>query len=86
MVMLWKGSDVPPFPMWGIIVSIDGAIYMLPVPVMSKPTFLDFRPPEVNVAVVDQERAQFGVHGVGINDDIRKFLSRNELQPYEITH
>jgi hypothetical protein len=86
MIVLRKGSDVPPFPMWRVIVSIDGAIHMLPVPVMSKPALPDFRPPEVNVAVVDEERAQFGVDGVGIDDDIRKFLSRNEFQPYEINH
>jgi hypothetical protein len=86
MIVLRKGSDVPPFPMWGVIVSIDGAIHMLPVPVMSKAALLDFRPPEVNVAVVDEERAQFGVDRVGIDDDICKFLPRNEFQPYEINH
>ena len=53
MVMLWKGLDMLPFPMGRIVVAMDGAIQMLPVPMMGKPAFLHFRPPEIDVASVD---------------------------------
>jgi len=55
MVVLGKGLDMLPLPMRRVIVSMDGAIQILPVPMMGEPAFLDFRPPEVDVAPIDQE-------------------------------
>jgi hypothetical protein len=55
VMVLCKGLDMLPFPMRRVVGAIDGAIQMLPVPMMCKSAFLDLRPAEVNVAPINQD-------------------------------
>ncbi len=86
MAVLGKSFDMAPLSMGRVIVSMDGAIHILPVPVMSEPTFLNFRPPEVDVAFIDQEHPEFGIDTVDIQDDVRKFSSCYAFQLSKVNH
>jgi hypothetical protein len=41
VIMLWKGLDMLPLAMRRIIVSMNGAIHMLTVPIMGKSALID---------------------------------------------
>ncbi len=56
---------------------IDGAIYLLSIPVMSKPAFLHLRPPKIDIASIDDEHSELGVYPIDIDYDVSKFFSRN---------
>src|SRR5713226_1339376 len=86
MVVLGKGFDTLPPAVRRVVVSMDRAIHILPVPVVGEPAFLDLRPPEVKIALVDQEYPQLGVDTVDIRDDVRKFPFRNALQLSKSNH
>jgi hypothetical protein len=64
-----------PLPMGRIVVAMDGAIQMLPVPMMCKATYLHLRPPEIDVASVDEKYPQFGINVASIYNNIGKFFS-----------
>jgi hypothetical protein len=46
-----------PLPMRGIVVPMDGAIHLLSIPMMCKPTFLDLGTPKIQVAFIHKEHS-----------------------------
>lgn len=57
VVVLGKGFDMLPLPMRRIVVPMDGAIHLLSIPMMCKPTFLDLGPPKIQVAFIYKEHS-----------------------------
>jgi hypothetical protein len=55
MVMLREGLDMSPLPMRGVIVSMNRAIHVLPIPMMGESALLYLRPPKVDVTPIDYE-------------------------------
>jgi hypothetical protein len=55
MVMLREGLDMSPLPMRGVIVSMNRAVHVLPIPMMGESALLYFRPPKVDVTPIDYE-------------------------------
>src|SRR5215813_12313215 len=86
MVVPRKGRDMCPPSMGRVIVPIDGAIHLLPIPVMSKTAFLHLRPPEIDVTFINDKHSELGIDPVGIDDYVSKFLSGDPFQLGEVNH
>ncbi len=59
---------------------MDGTIHILSVPMVGETPFLNLRPPEINIALVDQEYTKFSIDTVNIPNNVRKFISRDAFQ------
>jgi hypothetical protein len=57
MVVLRKGLDMIPLPVGGVVVSMNRAIHVLPIPMMGESACLHLRPPKIDVAPIGQEQA-----------------------------
>jgi hypothetical protein len=70
--MKGEGGDIGPVGIWEIVIPVHGPVQMPPFPVKAEPSLQLARRPDVNVAGVSQQHAQFGTEEIGLYDKARE--------------